>query len=317
VQTGVYEHILYQAAEERMNEIEKKILHSVPLAPYTTFKIGGPARYFIMPSTTAQYREALEWARVKKIPFFVMGGGANVLVHDSGYSGLVINTGNLNRITVKERALYAECGVSVDSVVDESVRHALSGLEFAAGLPGTVGGALFMNARAYEGEFSRIVYQVFALEMAPDRVVERVLKKNELNFSYKKSVFQEKRLFVSTVHLALHAEKKTSIQLRVEKIRKKRIDAGQYLFPNAGCIFKNDYRIGRSAGAVLDGLGLKGKRIGDAEVYTKHANFIINRGNARAADVFRLMRILEDEVLNKTGIRLEREIVLLGDWDDN
>ncbi len=289
----------------------------MPLAPFTTFKIGGPAKYFIMPDTIEQFRQALEWTQMKRVPFFVMGGGANVLVHDVGYAGLIINTGKLSRITVSDTKMYVECGVPVDSAVSESLRHSLTGLEFAAGLPGSVGGALFMNARAYEGEFSRIVHEVHAMEVTRDSVRERTLEKDEINFSYKKSIFQEGKLFVSSVYLTLLKGRKSIIQGNIEKNREKRMDAGQYIFPNAGCIFKNDYRVGRSAGTVIDELGLKGKRIGNAEVYTKHANFIINRGNARAVDVYALIRYIEDEVLGKIGIRLQREIILLGNWDDN
>ena len=124
-------------------------------------------------------------------------------------------------------------------------------------------------------------------------------------------------MFVSSVHLILHRADASMVRRNIERIRKKRMEAGQYLFPNAGCIFKNDYRIGKSAGAIIDELGLKGKRMGDAEVYRKHANFIINRGNARASDVYALIRSIENEVFEKTGVRLEREIILLGDWDDN
>jgi len=300
-----------------MDAIEEKIQHSVPLAPFTTFKIGGPAKYFIKPDTIKQFREAVEWAMKRDIPFFVMGGGANILVHDSGYHGLVINTKGLNRITVSGTMISAECGVPVDSLVDESLRHSLTGLEFAAGLPGTVGGALFMNARAYEGEFSRIVQEVRTLDIGREGVFECTLKKSEIHFSYKKSIFQEGKLLVSSVHLSLLKGSRTVVLSRIKKNRKRRMDAGQYTFPNAGCIFKNDYSAKSPAGVIIDKLGLKGKRMGDAEVYERHANFIINRGNARAVDVYALIRYIENEVLRKTGVHLKREIILLGNWDDN
>ncbi|MCK4925534.1 MAG: FAD-binding protein, partial [Spirochaetes bacterium] len=185
------------------DSIEKRIQHSVSLAPYTTFRIGGPATYFIQPVSMEEFGVALEWALGKKIPFFVLGGGANILVHDRGFDGLVIHTGKLTGIAVEKQSIHAECGLAVDRLVDTAMNHGLSGLEFAAGLPGTVGGALFMNARAYEGEFSAIVSSVQALQIRGKRAHKTILKRDDLEFSYKQSVFQGKEYYVYSVHLLL------------------------------------------------------------------------------------------------------------------
>jgi len=291
-----------------------RIKRNVPLGPFTTFGIGGPARYFFTPENKKDFLDALEWALGEQIHFLVLGGGSNILVHDSGYDGLVIHTAALKRIKAEEGRIYAECGVSIDSLVDLSLERCLKGLEFAAGLPGTVGGALFMNARAYEGAFSDITESVTALHVKGVKVSEMCLGKDDFRFSYKKSVFQDKNLYVYSACFCLSYGKRTALRNEMEKNRSKRKEMGQYLFPNAGCIFKNDYRIGIPTGKILEELGLKGRRYGDAEVYEKHANFIINRGNAKAEEVYRLIRSIELEVKQRKNITLEREITLIGNW---
>lgn len=297
------------------DSIEKRIQHSVSLAPYTTFRIGGPATYFIQPVSIEEFGVALEWTLGKKIPFFVLGGGANILVHDRGFDGLVIHTGKLTGIAVEKQSIHAECGLAVDRLVDTAMNHGLSGLEFAAGLPGTVGGALFMNARAYEGEFSAIVSSVQALQIRGKRAHKTILKRDDLEFSYKQSVFQGKEYYVYSVHLLLASVDINRIQLKSEQIRQKRREAGQFVFPNAGCIFKNNYVVGIPTGRIIDELGLKATRIGDAEVYRKHGNFIINRGSATAEDVHRLIQLLESRLEEHLGVRMEREINLIGPWE--
>ena len=297
------------------DSIEKKIQSSVLLAPYTTFRIGGPAAYFIQPISMEQFGLALEWALERKLPYFVLGGGANILVHDRGFDGLVIQTEKLTEITVEKQCIHAECGLSVDSLVDTALEHGLSGLEFAAGLPGSVGGALFMNARAYEGEFSAIVSSVQALQIRRKEVHKALLKRDDLHFSYKQSVFQNREYYVYSVHLLLAPGDKQRIRSTCEQIRQKRRDAGQFVFPNAGCIFKNNYDTGKSTGRIIDELGLKGTRIGDAEVYRKHGNFIINHDSATSEDVYQLIQLLESRLEKHLGVRIEREISLIGPWE--
>ncbi len=286
------------------------------LAPYTAFKIGGPARYYIEPVNLPEFKEAILWALKENISHFILGGGSNILIHDSGFNGLVINTKNLNRLRVSGRSVTAECGVIIDTLVDMSLEEELSGVEFAAGLPGTVGGALFMNARAYESEFSHIVEKVHAVKTENFSLTDIELVGEELGFSYKQSIFQKKSIYILKVEFILSRGHREKITSKIEENREKRRKMGQYLFPNAGCIFKNDYSIGDPTGKIIEEAGLKGKRIGNAEVYTKHANFIINRGNASAADVYRLIQMIELEVKEQKGINLKREIKLIGNWPE-
>lgn len=301
---------------DRKNNFMCRLKTGVPLAPYTTFKIGGPARYYFEPKNLSDFKTSISWALRKNIPYFILGGGSNILVHDSGYKGLVINTKKLNKLNVKGTIISAECGVTIDRLVDLSLKYGLSGIEFAAGLPGTVGGALFMNARSYDSTFSNIVDKVFAVKAENTCVMDIVLKKDKLRFSYKQSIFQGKRFYIFKVNISLAAGSKKKIQSAIDENRKKRKEMGQYVFPNAGCIFKNDYRVGIPTGKIIEELGLKGKRIGNAEVYEEHANFIINRGNARAEDVYGLIRFIENEVKKKKGIILKREINLIGSWEE-
>jgi UDP-N-acetylmuramate dehydrogenase len=297
-----------------MSSIEKHILKAVPLAPYTTFNIGGPARYFVQPDSIDRFSEAIQWALKRGIDHFVLGGGANLLIHDEGFDGLIIHTGRLTSISVEGCSMQVECGLTIDELVDASLENGLSGLEFAAGLPGTVGGALFMNARAYEGEFSTVVASVRALKREGSRVRETLMHNEELRFSYKRSIFQEGGYYVYSVGLTLSSADRRTIGSKIDAIRRKRRDAGQFLFPNAGCIFKNNYDVGKPTGRIIDELGLKGMSIGDAEVYREHGNFIINRGSASAVDVYRLIQLIEERIQEELGLRLEREINLIGAW---
>jgi UDP-N-acetylmuramate dehydrogenase len=295
-------------------DIKRRLKTGVILAPYTAFKIGGPAHYYIEPVNLREFKEAILWALKDYIPYFILGGGSNILIHDSGYNGLVINTKNLSQLKVSGSAVTAECGVIIDTLVDISLEKELSGVEFAAGLPGTVGGALFMNARAYEGEFSHIVKKVHAVKIENLSLCNCELQGEELGFSYKQSVFQRQSFYILKVEFTLSRGNRVKITSKIEENRKKRRKMGQYLFPNAGCIFKNDYSIGVPTGKIVEDCGLKGKRIGNAEVYTRHANFIINRGDATAEDVYRLILMIEREVKEKKGISLKREITLIGNW---
>jgi len=297
-----------------ITEIEKKIKNNIITAPYTTFKIGGPARYFLEPENLKDIKASIRWALIKKIPFFILGGGANVLIHDDGFNGLIINTTKLNKIDIDKAIISAECGVMVDKLVNFTLNHSFSGIEFASGLPGTVGGAIYMNARCFDSSFSDITQRVIALKIVKNEVREISLNNKDIKFSYKSSIFQKKTYCIYKVFFTVKKSKPEKIQNKINKYKKIRREKGQYYFPNAGCIFKNNYEIANPTGKIIEELGLKGKRIGDAEVYKEHANFIINKGNAKARDVYKLIKLVENEVYEKRGIKLEKEIILLGDW---
>jgi len=301
---------------EKKQSFIERVRTDVPLSEHTTFRIGGPARFYFEPCSRREFRSAVSWALSEKIQLFVLGGGSNVLFHDRGFPGMVINTKRLTKIETVGRFVCAQCGVRIDDLVDLCRDHRLSGLEFAAGLPGTVGGALFMNARAYGSEISDIVEHVSAIEVREGTASDVDIPGNALSFSYKSSIFQKRPVYVFSVRFRLAEGDPGEIASKIEQIRAKRKQLGQNSFPNAGCIFKNDYTVGVPSGKLIDECGLKGKRVGDAEVYDRHANFIVNRGNAKASEVYRLIRLVEKEVLKKKGVSLEREIKLVGEWDE-
>jgi len=295
-------------------DIYKKIKRDVPLYKYTTFKIGGPADYFIEIEDEDEFTNAILWAIKKNIKYFVLGKGANILVNDNGYNGLVIYTGKYNKISSSKGDVIAQCGVLIDDLVDYALDNSLSGIEFLAGMPGTVGGAIYMNARAYGGEISSIVKEskVLIVDKKARKIEKVLIQKGKMDFSYKKSVFQKGNIFLLEARFGLKVGNTDEIMEKVSRIRALRKEKGEYLFPSAGCIFKNDYSVGKSSGKIIDECGLKEARIGDAEVFENHANFIVNKGNATANDVYKLIKLIEKEVKRKTGIKLEREIILLG-----
>lgn len=289
-----------------------------PLAPYTTWKIGGPADVLLEPPDVEDFRDALLWARGEGLPVTVLGGGSNVLVSDEGVEGAVILTTKLDCIIPPDAddsgrpGLEAEAGAAMEAVCREAVRLGLAGLEFFHGLPGTVGGAVFMNARCWERSISERIVSVRSLTPDGDWVNRSAA---EGEFAYKQSVFQRTGESVVSVRLGLdRAPDPEALAREAESYRRRREDAGQYDFPNAGCVFKNDRSAGRPSGRIIDACGLRGYRSGAVEVYARHANFVVNRGGATAREVLDAIRFVERTVLEKTGVRLEREIRLLGRW---
>ncbi|MBP7865293.1 MAG: UDP-N-acetylmuramate dehydrogenase [Acidobacteria bacterium] len=289
-----------------------------PLAPYTTWKIGGPADVLLEPPDVNAFRETLRWALNEGLPVTVLGGGSNILVSDAGVEGAVILTTRLERLVPLDSdqtgrpGMEVEAGATMEAVCREAVRLGLAGLEVFHGLPGTVGGAVFMNARCWERSISERIESVRSLD---DRGEWILRPASGCDFAYKQSIFQRTGEAVASVRLRLDpAPDREALERETEGYRKRREDAGQYAFPNAGCVFKNDRNAGRPSGRIIDGCGLRGYRTGPVEVYARHANFIVNRGGATAREVLDAIRLVEETVLARTGVRLEREIRLIGRW---
>lgn len=281
------------------------VLISEPLNKYTTFKIGGPADYFLEPLDRADLINLIKYLNEINYPYVIMGNGSNVLISDNGFRGCVINLEyGFNRIKIEDTKVYAEAGIKLSKLVDVCIENSLVGLENLAGIPGTLGGAIIMNAGAYGSEISDHVTQV---EVLVDNKI-KLLTKKQCGFSYRKSNL-EKSIVVSASFILTKGDKVKAKEKRRELIL-KRNESQPVNLPNAGSIFKNPE--GNFAGKLIEEAGLKGVTIGGAKVSEKHANFIVNYNNATADDVIKLISLIQEEVFTQFGVKLELEIKLLG-----
>jgi UDP-N-acetylmuramate dehydrogenase len=287
-----------------------KIQKQYDLSRLSSFKIGGKADFFCTPSTISEIFKAFNFASLNNLNIIFIGGSTNILFSDNGLNGLVISTAKLNRYQISGNIVTAEAGINIKKLNEKIIKHSLKGLEFTGGLPGSIGGAVFMNARAYGNEMSDVVKSVSAIKRNCDIII---LQKEELTFSYKNSYFKENPdIFIYSITLELEKGDIKEIKNNYNKNIFDRTSKEQFIYPSAGCIFKNNYEKGIIAGKIIDELGLKGTRIGDAEVFEKHANFIINKDKAKAEDVKKLIEQIEKKVYQEKKIKLDREIILLG-----
>jgi UDP-N-acetylmuramate dehydrogenase len=270
------------------------------LSGLCTWEIGGPARWFIEVHTIQHLQDVLRLCLLEKIPFFVLGKGSNTLFDDQGYPGLVL----ANRIHFCEAeagALHVGAGYSFSLLGTQTARGGWGGLEFASGIPGSVGGAVYMNAGASGSEVSRVLTEV--TYVTPEGAVE-VYPRDALTFSYRTSPFQSRQGVIASARFQLTSSDEARAQQK--KLIAYRTSTQPYADPSAGCVFRNPPQ--RSAGALIEQCGLKGMRVGGAEVSTQHANFVVNRGGATARDVRELIQLIQRTVLEKTGVHLEMEV---------
>lgn len=282
-------------------------------APITTFRIGGPADIIAWPKNASELIETIRWAQGQKLPITFLGGGSNVLISDYGIRGLLIVTSQMNSIHREANEFVVECGAGCDvqMLVFWAAQNQLSGLEFAGGLPGSLGGAIWMNARAYGSEFSKIVTWA---ETVNNQNEIQIFTNEQMEFEYKRSVFQNKKLFVTRARLQFVAGNTEEIL----KISQKNIDdrnsKKQDKIFSAGCVFKNNYTAGIPSGKLIQDAGLKGTTIGGARIFEEHANFVINASNAKSADVIHLMKISQAAVKEKFNIMIYPEVQFIGEF---
>lgn len=293
---------------------EEDLLEQESMRGYTTFRAGGPARYLVSPDKEEQLAAVLRICREEKLPCLVLGRGSNLLVSDSGFDGVVISMRkHFGEITVDRETgiLTAQAGVSMPAAANAALEAGLSGLEFASGIPGTVGGGVLMNAGAYGGEFSQVLLDVRVMDQEGN--VETVpVSRAELG--YRTSIFAHDKRVVLSCRMQLHPGKKEEIRERMEDYNGRRRQKQPLEYASAGSTFKRP--TGYFAGKLIEDCGLKGYRVGDAQVSEKHAGFIINRGNASAADIYELCRQVQQKVLKQTGVSLELEVRLAGEFPD-
>lgn len=298
-------------------EADGALSANASLARCTSFRIGGPADLLLVPTSVAMLAAALAAARRIGLPVTILGGGTNVLVSDRGVRGLVVRLGrafDYRRWVPDEGALGAvvEAGAAtrLSRLVAEAVERGYGGIEFAAGIPGSVGGGALMNAGAFGGELGNTIEGITGCTLAGE-VVDLV--RSHLDFSYRKLALTD-ALVITSVRFRLTRSSTAKLRSTVQRVQAKRRTKQPLGFPNAGSIFKNPS--GEFAGRLIEQAGLKGTAVGNAQVSPDHANFIVNLGGARAQDVRDLMSLVQGAVWRRSGVWLEPEVRLIGEWDE-
>ncbi len=313
--------------QHKIIELLHGVRTNIPLAPYTSFRIGGKASYFFIATTKETLQKAVQAARTLRMPFCILGGGTNVLVADKGYRGLVILM-RMKQRYLSGTKLYAQAGASMSSAVRKAGSEGLSGLEWAGGLPGTVGGAVRGNAGAFGGEIKDSIIEA---EVLGEQGLIRKFFKKDCKFQYRSSIFKKKNLIVLSATFALKRGNKKRIQEIAQSHINYRKEKHPLEYPNAGSIFQNcDFKniplrlkskvrhvvktdpfpVVPTAYLIAEA-GLKGMRQGKAEISSKHPNYIVNRGRAKAKDVILLIRKAKQKVKKKFGVGLKEEVQFL------
>jgi len=295
--------------------VKSPVIYDAPLSAWTTFQIGGPADALVTVNETEELQAVLSLCNEKKINWKLLGKGSNVLVSDSGFTGIILVLGDGFKSVSRGKSLDSDsvvvtagAAIGLSRLGDWAAEQGLSGLEFAAGIPGTLGGALAMNAGAWGREIGSLVYQV---TLVGDNNI-KIVSGKDLTFSYRcwHDINESLVDFVVTgISLRLVNDVTVTVQEKMREYRRQRWEQQPVGMPNAGSFFKNPG--GRSAGQLIEASGLKGLRVGDAEVSEKHANFFVNRGNATADDMMELMRTVQKTVKQDSGIALEPEVHFL------
>ncbi len=282
---------------------------SEPMKDHTTFRVGGEADYYILAESLAELQFLLDCCKEYSIPYMIVGNGSNLLVSDTGLRRAVIRlAGEFKDLSVKGEIITCGAGVTLSKLCTYALDNSLTGLEFAFGIPGTVGGAVYMNAGAYGGEMKDVLESV--THLTRDGKVE-TLSVEELNLSYRHSIYKSNDAVVLFANFKLKEGNKPEIKALMDDIMNRRVSKQPLEFPSAGSVFKRPE--GAFAGTLIEGCGLKGTSIGGAQVSPKHAGFIVNTGGATCKDVLGLISLVQKTVKDATGYILEREIIYLED----
>lgn len=281
-----------------------------PMKKHTTFRIGGPADYYLCPRSTEELQKILQICRENKLEFFILGNGSNLLVSDKGYRGVVIQLWkNFSDIETEDNTITVKAGALLSKVAAEALEESLTGMEFASGIPGTMGGAVMMNAGAYGGEMKDIIREVTVLTREGELLT---LSKEEMNFGYRTSVVKEKGYVVISAVLQLRKGDREEIRKVMDELKERRVTKQPLDMPSAGSTFKRPE--GYFAGKLIMDAGLRGFSVGGAQISEKHCGFVVNKGDATAADVLGLIGEVQKRVQEKFGVALEPEVKFLGEF---
>lgn len=286
------------------------ILRNEPMCRHTTFRVGGEAQCFIRISSREQLMKVIPYLQQVEMPFFILGNGSNLLVGDKGYEGVILQVGDkMNAVSVQGNLIIAQAGALLSQVARSAMEHSLTGLEFASGIPGTIGGGVVMNAGAYGGEMKQVVKQVTVLDKHGE-ILE--LSREDMEFGYRTSVIKNRPFIVLEVCLELGQGESGEIAQKMKELAGKRKEKQPLEYASAGSTFKRPE--GYFAGKLIMDAGLRGYSIGGARVSEKHCGFVINTGKATAADVAEVIQEVQERVKDKFDVLLEPEVIFLGEF---
>lgn len=300
--------------EKLLKEIEEiigqeNVLLDEPMKEHTTFRVGGPADYYLIPKNLEDLVKTVNLLRENNKDYFILGNGSNLLVTDKGYRGIIIDVSKINNITYDgDNIITAETGASLKNIAKLALENSLAGYEFASGIPGTIGGATRMNAGAYGGEHSQVIESVCFLDS--DGNIKEV-KNEECDFGYRKSIFLDPKKVILLSKIKLKEGNASEIDKLMKELSLKRRTKQPLEYPSAGSTFKRPE--GYFTGKLIQDSGLKGKELGGAAVSEKHAGFVINKNNATATDVLDLIKLIQDTIKENYGVDLEREVIVIGE----
>ena len=285
------------------------ILVDEPMSRHTTFRVGGPADFFVTPKAKEEVRDVIRICKEAGMPYYIIGNGSNLLVSDAGYRGVIVQIyKEMNEVKVEGDLVKAQAGALLSGIAAKALGAELSGFEFASGIPGTIGGACVMNAGAYGGEMKDVLESVTVLT-GEGKIIE--LGRNELELGYRTSVIAKKGYIVLGAVLKLERGDGEKIKTYMDELKEKRVTKQPLEYPSAGSTFKRPE--GYFAGKLIEDAGLRGFQVGGAQVSEKHCGFVINRDHATAADIMELMRQVQIRVKESSGVDLEPEVKRLGD----
>ena len=297
---------------DKLNNVIAKdsILTDEPMSRHTTFRVGGPADFFVTPKAKEEVRDVIRICKEAGMPYYIIGNGSNLLVSDAGYRGVIVQIyKEMNEVKVEGDLVKAQAGALLSGIAAKALGAELSGFEFASGIPGTIGGACVMNAGAYGGEMKDVLESVTVLT-GEGKIIE--LGRNELELGYRTSVIAKKGYIVLGAVLKLERGDGEKIKTYMDELKEKRVTKQPLEYPSAGSTFKRPE--GYFAGKLIQDSGLKGFTVGGAQVSVKHSGFVINKGNATAADVMELIRQVTAKVKEDTGVTMEPEVKQIGEF---